>query len=572
MIPADGGSGGLPGTKFNSHDLDSLKDMVSGAKPQTVMQVSQNWSDVHDGLVGSDGSGGIKQRFDNAVKKVLESWKGSSAQKFQAEAAKISQEMANGGDRAQFTSQAMENSADNLYKIQDQVDSIDVSWWDEAWDSASDMFSNMSGTEFAAMLANPLGGAYAQYQAMNRIQNAQSSIESDLASGMDTQSVIDKWGDSMGARREAGLKAAILMEQLGQVYQANSKQLSGEDNDRRYVAPPVDTGRLPSDVSVPGSGGTNPSIAGGAGVGAGAGALGGGIGGAGLGDVNSPHLSGMPTPDSTISTMPASGSNPFGGGADGGVGGGIGSGIGSGVGGGIGGGVGGIGGGASQINTGLESAGGGIGGGAGGGIGGGIGAGAGGLGSAGGIGGGAGGGIGGGVGGGGAGLGPGGGLAGGMAGGAAGLGRTAGGAGAGAGRGAGAAGRGGLGRGMGGMGGGAGGAGAGKGGLGGAGRTGASARTKGGVVGGAKGKTGGAFTPGGTGLRNRGSSASGTGATTARGGNGRNGMGPGGAAGGRGAGKQRGEGGNSSRRPDYLYEDEETWTPKERKVNPPVIE
>ncbi|MFD8565995.1 hypothetical protein [Streptomyces sp. NPDC059639] len=541
MIPADGSSGGVPGasakTKFNSHDLDSLKDMVADARPQAVMEVSQNWVDVHDQLVGSDGSGGIKQRFDSAVQKVLESWKGSSAAKFQAEAAKISQEMATGGNRAQFTSKAMENSADSLYKIQDQVGSIDVSWWDEAWDSATDMFSNMSGAEFAAMLANPVGGAYAQYQAMNRIQNAQSSIEGDLASGMDTQAVIDKWGDSMGARREAGLKASILMEQLGNNYQSNTQQLEASDQDRDYQAPPSDVGRGPGDVSVPGSGGTNPGIAGGTGIGAGS--VGTGIGGGGLGSVNSPNISTMPTHDSSISTMPASGSNPFGGGAGGGIGGG-----------------------GSQINTGLDSAGSGLGGGAGGGIGAGAGAG---LGAGGGIGGGAGGGIGGGA---GAGLGAGG-LAGGMAGGAAGAGRAAGGAGAG--RAGGAAGRTGAGRGMGGMGGGAGGAGAGKG-AGGAGRTGASARAKGGVVGAAKGKTGGAFTPGGTGLRNRGSSASGTGAGAgAKGQNGRNGMGPGG-AGGRGAGKQRGEGGNNSRRPDYLYEDEETWTPKQRKVNPPVIE
>ncbi|WP_420035827.1 hypothetical protein ACN2WE_29490 [Streptomyces sp. cg28] len=532
MIPSDGGSGGSPGTQFNMHDLDALKDMVADAKPQAVMQVSQHWTEVHDHLVGSDGTGGIKQRFDNAVTKVLESWKGASAQKFQAEAAKISQEMAKGGNRAQFTSKAMENSADNLYKVQDQVGSIDVSWWDEAWDATTDLFSNMSGAEMAAMLANPVGGLYADYQAMNRIQGAQSSIQSDIASGIPTQSILEKWGDSMGARREAGLKAAVLMEGLGKSYQSNTQQLDASDRGGDYQVPPTDTGRGPGDVSVPGSGGTNPGIAGGTGIGAGS--VGGGIGGGSLGGVHSPNISTMPASGSGISTMPTPGSNPFSGGD------------------------------ASSINTGLDSAGTGIGAGAGGGIGGGAGTG---LGAGGGIGGGAGGGISGGA---GAGLGAGGlagGLAGGMAGGAAGAGRAAGGA---AGRGAGAAGRSATGRGMGGMGGGAGGAGAGKG-AGGAGRTGASARAKGGVVGAPKGKTGGAFTPGGTGLRNRGTSASGTGAG-ARGQNGRNGMGPGGAAGGRGAGKQRGEGGNNSRRPDYLYEDEETWTPKQRKVNPPVIE
>ncbi|MYT73287.1 MULTISPECIES: hypothetical protein [unclassified Streptomyces] len=541
-------SGGTSGkewdTPFNTHDLDALKGMVADVKPGLVRDVAQKWVEVHDDLVGADGASGLKKQFDNAVAKVLESWKGASAAKFQEEAAKISQEMAAGGNYAQFASDAMKNSADNLDRFKTAVDDLDVSWWDRAWDSVSDTFSNMSATDITTMVAaagaGPFGALYADYVTYKAVSAARQSggMEGDIASGMPTETVIQKWGDKMGADKEAGLRAATYMEQLGSVYKANAQKLETAGKDGSYTPPNVKVPDTTGIGNVPSSGGVNPSIPGGSGIGSGS--LGNGIGGSGLGGIKSPDISTMPTPDSGVSgvsgvsTMPASGSNPFGGGA-------------------------------SQINTGLDSAGTGLGPGGGAGLGGGAGAG---LGAGGGIGGGAGGGIGGGA---GAGLGAGGmagGLAGGMAGGAAGLGRSAGGAGAG--RSAGAAGRTGAGRGMGGMGGGAGGAGAGKGGLGGAGRTGASARAKGGVVGAPKGKTGGAFTPGGTGLRNRGGSAgAGTGA---KGQNGRNGMGPGGAAGGRGAGKQRGEGGNSSRRPDYLYEDEQTWTPKERKVNPPVIE
>ncbi|MFJ9178721.1 hypothetical protein [Streptomyces sp. NPDC102360] len=510
------GSGKGWDTHFNQNDLDKLKQMVADAKPQTVKEVAQNWTEVREHLVGSDGSGGLKQQFDNAVKKVLEKWKGSSADKFRDEAGKISQEMANGGNFADLAGRAMDNSADELYTIQDQVQSIDVDWWDRTWDAATDMFSNMSAKDYAAMIAGPVTGAYAQYKAMNRILDAQGSIQSDLASGMDTQHVIDKWGDSMGADQQGALQAAIHMERLGNNYKSNASSLTSGGHEYTPPTPPhPNTPGGPGDMNVPGAGGANPGIGGG-GIG----------GGGGVGQ-------GIPGFDSN-GLKPPTASGP----SD-----------------------------ASQIGTGLESAGPGIDTGSGSGIGAG-----GGLGAGGGVGGGAGAGAGGGIGGGMA-----GGLAGGMAGGAAGLARGAGGgaagrgaagrgmSGGGAGRGTGAAGRG-----MGGMGGGAG-AGGGAAGKGLAGKTGAGARLKGGAVGGAKGKTGGAFTPGGTGLRNRGSGAGGTGAG-GKGQNGRSGFGPAGAGGGRGAGKQRGEGGNNSRLPDYLTEDKETWTPKDRKANPPVIE
>ncbi|WP_327661288.1 MULTISPECIES: hypothetical protein [unclassified Streptomyces] len=511
-----GGSGKGWDTPFNMSDLDKLKQMVSDAKPQTVKEVSQNWTEVHDHLVGSDGSGGLKQQFDNAVKKVLEKWKGSSADKFQEAAGKISQEMAKGGSFAQFAGSAMSHSADKLYEIQDQVQSIDVSWWDEAWDTATDMFSNMSAKDYAMMIANPATQLYTDYQLYQSVRSSGSSIEADLASGLPTQKVMEKWGDKMGAKKQAALQAAQHMETLGTTYKANAQSLDKAENGQIFQPPKVDKpGGGPGDMNVPGAGGTNPGISGGTGIGG---------GGAGQG------IPGFDT--NGLKPPTTSGLSP------------------------------------SQIGTGLDSAGPGLAGGPGSATGAG-----GGLGAGGGIGGGAG------AGAGGAGLGGGmaGGMAGGLAGGAAGLARGAGGgaagrgaagrgmSGGGAGRGTGAAGRG-----MGGMGGGAG-AGGGAAGKGLAGKTGAGARLKGGAVGGAKGKTGGAFTPGGSGLRNRGAGAGGTGAG-GRGQNGRSGFGPAGAAGGRGAGKQRGEGGNNSRLPDYLTEDKETWTPKDRKANPPVIE
>ncbi|MER5438972.1 hypothetical protein [Streptomyces sp. NPDC002790] len=521
----EGASGRGFDTPFNTKDLDSLKNMVANTNPGLLREVSQAWKEVHEELVGPDGDGGVLAQFNKAVQKVLESWKGGSADKFAEEAGKISQEIANGGSSAKLTSDGMFDSADKLDEVKTALDDIDVSWWDEACDSVSDYFSTMDAADFAAVLAAPstfgASAAVSQYRHMQAADAAQSSIDGDIASGMETQQVIKTWGDSMGAKREASLQAATHLEGLAASYSSTSDQFDNATPGNNTFKPHTpDTGGGPGNVNVPGSGGANPNIPGGSGIGTGP--AGKGIPHFDSNGLKSPTASGGGIPD------------------------------------------------ASQIGTGLESAAPSIGTGPGSGPGAG-----GGLGAGGGIGGGAGAGAGGGIGGGMA-----GGLAGGMAGGAAALGRGAGGGAAGR-TGSGAVGRGtgagtgrgtgtGAGRGMGGMGGGAHGAG-GAAGKGGAGRMGAAARAKGGVVGGAKGKTGGAFTPGGTGLRNRGSGTGGTGAG-GKGQNGRSGFGPAGAAGGRGAGKQRGEGGNNSRLPDYLTEDKETWTPKDRKANPPVIE
>ncbi|MGD6742869.1 WXG100 family type VII secretion target [Streptomyces sp. BH106] len=518
----EGASGRGFDTPFNTKDLDSLKAMVANTNPGLLREVSQAWKEVHDDLVGPDGDGGVLDQFNKAVKKVLESWKGGSADKFAEEAGRISQEISKGGNSAKLTSDGMFDAADKLDEVKTAVDDLDVSWWDEAKDSVSDYFGSMNSSDVAAVLAAPSTyGATAAVSFLNKMKAAdaaQSSIDADIASGMETSQVIKTWSGSMSAKREASLQAASKLEGLAASYTSTSTQFdNGGDGSTIFKPHTPDTGGGPGNVDVPGAGGAGPNIPGGSGIGT-------GPSGKGI-----PHFdsNGLKSPTASGSGIPD----------------------------------------ASQIGTGLDSAAPSIGTGPGAG----PGVSGGGMGAGGGIGGGAGAGAGGGIGGGMA-----GGLAGGMAGGAAGLARGAGGGAAGrgaAGRGmAGGAGRGtgAAGRGMGGMGGGAG-AGGGAAGKGLGGKSGAGARLKGGVVGGAKGKTGGAFTPGGSGLRNRGAGAGGTGAG-GKGQNGRSGFGPAGAAGGRGAGKQRGEGGNSSRLPDYLVEDESTWKPKDRKANPPVIE
>src|SRR5262245_38711148 len=124
-------------TKFNEHDLDGLKGMLDGANVQQVRDVAQNWQDLHDQLVGpGEGGGGIHKRFDDAVKKVLESWHGDTAEKFSHQAQAISENFRRGAPYATHTAQVMGLTAQDLQKAIDKVKPISDDGWnwdDDVW-------------------------------------------------------------------------------------------------------------------------------------------------------------------------------------------------------------------------------------------------------------------------------------------------------------------------------------------------------------------------------------------------------------------------------------------------------
>ncbi|MFE7314817.1 hypothetical protein ACFU7T_17305 [Streptomyces sp. NPDC057555] len=359
-----------------------------------------------------------------------------------------------------------------------------------------------------------------------------SGLKSDLKNGMSTQEALDRNADSLSAGKAQQLRMAVKMEQLGAAYVSQAKAMGTwsrhqvKDDSQNYPGPPG--GDPPPPIPMPMPSGSpsprpvgNPSLSG---MGKGPGSSPRGLKAPKIQTPNTPGISGgvgAPAPGKgslgpKVNTGLESFTPPSGG--AGGTG--------------IGGGAGGLGGGAH--------AGGGIGGGAGGGsLGGGIGGGAGGL-----------------IGGGSKGIGGGSGKAG--------AGIKGGGAGAAGAGGAGAAGRGAGRPGMPGMGGAAGAKGGGAKGAGG-GRGASLARQKGGIIGGGSGKAG-AAGQGGSGLhRSRGGAQAGAAGT-----GGRRPAGMTGAPGVHGA-KGKDKKGENGERPDYLVEDEETWTP-ERNIAPKVIE
>lgn len=514
--------------QFTEKGLNDLKAMVSGANPAEVGNVARGWRDVRVALVGESWHEGIKKHFDDAVTKVLQSWHGSSADQFATSAQKISDNFANLALYPHHTGEVLRQIGENLKEVQKFVDDVkEPSGWESKEDWLADKAS--SGVGKGAAIGNTImpgagglvGGLVGGMVGGDGRDDSQLKVDLQNPK-MSIWDAMDKNRTNLSLGKERQLQAAHYMEQLGTTYRVGVKSLasSGGIEDER-IKPPNHDG----DVSgaIPGIGAFGPmpcTPKTGAPTGKMPGMKGGGYA--------TPQPMEPPRPhgvDGGVGSVPKAPAPHIGTGLDG-----LSGGSGLGTGGGAG--AGGIGAGAGGVGTGGLGAGSGsIGAGSGPGIGG-----SGAPGMVGGV-----------------------GATGGARAGGAGAGTRAGGTGAGAGA------RGGR-AGMPGMGGAAGAAkGAGAKGAGAGGKGGALARQKGGVIGGKGGKLG-AASQGGSGLhRSRGGTQQGGGA-----GGGRRPAGMAGAHGAHGA-KGKDKGGENGQRPDYLVEEEETWTP-ERNVAPKVIE
>ncbi|MFD5737377.1 WXG100 family type VII secretion target [Streptomyces sioyaensis] len=528
--PAPSGSGaaqeqsyevGKSRPQFTKLRLNQVKQMVEGSNPGEVGNVAEGWKLVRIKLVGGgndwnsqDWNDGIKKKFDDAVTKVLETWHGSSADQFADAAQKISNNFAKLAAYPHNTGYVLHQISERLAAVKKAVEGVEEpSEWERIKDRAADGMG--SGAGKGAAIGNTLmpggGGALVGGLVGGMVGGDgrdDSQLNADLANPkMSIFDAVNKNRGSLSIDRERELEAAHYMEQLATTYRAGVTAIG---------KPPISGsggGRI--DDNVPDrDGGDVPIPPIGPYGPTPSGPKGGttpNIPGMKGGGYTTPQPMEPPRPhgiDGGVGSVPKAPAPHIGTGLDG-LQGGTGPGIGGGGGGGVGGGVG---------TGGLGAGSGSVGGGSGPGVGG-----SGAPGMVGGIGG---------------------------AGGA-----RAGGAGAGTGA------RGGR-AGMPGMGGAAGGAkGAGAKGAGGKGSP--LARQKGGVVGGKGGKLG-AGGQGGSGLhRSRGGTQQGASG-------GRRPAGMAGAHGAHGA-KGKDKGGENGQRPDYLVEEEETWTP-ERNVAPKVIE
>ncbi|MGW2344707.1 WXG100 family type VII secretion target [Streptomyces sp. NPDC001661] len=315
-------------TNFKNHDMDTMKSMVQNAKPGDVHDAARGWKGVHDQLVE------VKAAYESAVAEVLQHWEGKSADQFQARSKTIMKKIQDTASYATNVSQAMANAATVLGEIRPEVMAMEKpSGGSSAWDKVTD------------------GG------------RDEDGLNRDIANkNVSAQQIVDGREGDMSEGREAQMKMAVKMEQLGAGYNAQRQAMGTwpkrppSDISEDYPGEPGGVAPVPI---VAGSV-TSPSGS------TGAGSLSRSTGsGSSIKGAKSPTTSGIsggigsqkPTAGSQI----GAGNLSFGGGSGGGAGG-IGAGSGAGAGG-IGGGMAGSGAGAGGAN--------------GAGIGGGIGAGAG---------------------------------------------------------------------------------------------------------------------------------------------------------------------------------------------------
>ncbi|KUN97965.1 hypothetical protein [Streptomyces caeruleatus] len=182
---------------FAHMDMDQMKAMVRNAKPVEVHNVARGWTEVNNKLVGEGGDGGVRDTFLKAVAAVLEHWEGDSADRFKEQADVIAQKLQDGAKYAQYTSTAMHSAATVLETIKPEVEAMEKpSTTSSVLDAVGDFGSR-----------------------------SDEGLEDDLGQGASTQKALDNNSGDLSAGKEAQLKMAVKMEQLGAAYASQTKAM-----------------------------------------------------------------------------------------------------------------------------------------------------------------------------------------------------------------------------------------------------------------------------------------------------------------------------------------------------------
>ncbi|MGW1744926.1 hypothetical protein ACWCRD_04755 [Streptomyces sp. NPDC002092] len=214
-------------TPFADLNMDQMKAMVINAKPGVVHDVARGWRKVNDDLVGEDSGGGSRQDFLAAVHGVLEHWEGEAADRFKARAEVIAKKMQDGAQYAKYTSVALGSAATVLETIKPEVEAMEKPG------------TISSGLDFVG----------------DGFSHDDSGYQADKAAGMSTQEALDRNKDDLSAGKEAQLKMAVKMEQLGAAYASQTRAMGSwkrapvEDNED-YPGDPGGTAPVPI-VAIP---------------------------------------------------------------------------------------------------------------------------------------------------------------------------------------------------------------------------------------------------------------------------------------------------------------------------------
>ncbi|MEV0094785.1 hypothetical protein [Streptomyces sp. NPDC050738] len=208
---------------FANMDMDQMKAMVSSANPGAVHDVARGWTNVNNKLVGEGGGGGARHAFLAAVSAVLEHWEGDSADRFKAQADVIAQKLQDGAQYAQYTSTAMHSAATVLETIKPEVEAM------EKPGKASSLLDHVKDGH-----------------------RTDAGLKDDLKNGVSTEDALNNNKGDLSAGKEAQLKMAVKMEQLGAAYASQTKAMGSwkrtgfiDEKETDYPGPPGGAAPVP---------------------------------------------------------------------------------------------------------------------------------------------------------------------------------------------------------------------------------------------------------------------------------------------------------------------------------------
>ncbi|MER5947726.1 hypothetical protein ABT127_16860 [Streptomyces sp. NPDC001904] len=176
---------------FKNHDMDQMKAMVQNANPSDVHHAANGWKGVHDQLVD------VKAVYEAAVSEVLKDWEGASADQFQARSKIIAKKIEDTSTYATYVSTAMTSAAVKLDEIKPEV-------------------MAMQKPSKASSIGDRLTDGGRDTDGLDR----------DIAnSSVSAQDIVDNREGDMSAGREAQMKMAVKMEDLGGAYNAQTKSM-----------------------------------------------------------------------------------------------------------------------------------------------------------------------------------------------------------------------------------------------------------------------------------------------------------------------------------------------------------
>jgi uncharacterized protein YukE len=263
----DGGQGGFgnehadPGGTYyagevktpfaTDEDIESMRAMVVDAKPELVLNVADEWENIHDLLV--NGGGSVKGDFDRTVRNLLQHWEGEAAEAFARKAERLSKQLGDCGTYARYTATAMRNAGERLSVIKPKIEALAKRrTLGGAVNRIGDAFSRRGGSRLDPGFRGDLGG-----------RRAPDDDDPDFPAGRDDRS------------KAVALMVDLALTYNSQTYAMNSWQTKlppaqgadmgdypGEPGGIAPVAGPVSLGRRADGSVIAGAAGSGGLVAG----------------------------------------------------------------------------------------------------------------------------------------------------------------------------------------------------------------------------------------------------------------------------------------------------------------------